>query len=136
MSFFHGHFHTTDIISLVLRKSSWKQNQGLTYLKKNQFDKTKQFSFQICWFIDFLYLKFIDLILFFDLNLKYFRSKIERENFLSTCQIFHYYDFFRLIRIQSSMMSVIKKWNWKDFDYFLVRVKFFTIVIFLLFQSK
>ena len=25
--------------------------------------------------------------------------------------------FFRLIRIQSSMMSVIKKWNWKDFDY-------------------
>ena len=28
------------------------------------------------------------------------------------------FDFFRLIRIQSSMMSVIKKWNWKDFDYF------------------
>ena len=81
-------------------------------IKQNNFP-SKFADLLISW-----YLKFIDLILFFDLNLKYFRSKIERENFLSTCQIFHYYDFFRLIRIQSSMMSVIKKWNWKDFDYF------------------
>ena len=105
---------------------------------KSNWKKSKQI-FLICWFVDLIdenSFKFIDLILFIDLNLKYFRSKIERENFLSTCQIFHYYDFFRLIRIQSSMMSVIKKWNWKDFDYFLIRVKFFTIVIFSLFQSK
>ena len=88
-------------------------------IKQNNFP-SKFTDLLISW-----YLKFIDLILFFDLNLKYFRSKIERENFLSTCQIFHYYDFFRLIRIQSSMMSVIKKWNWKDFDYFFSSCQIF-----------
>ena len=88
-------------------------------IKQNNFP-SKFADLLISW-----YLKFIDLILFFDLNLKYFRSKIERENFLSTCQIFHYYDFFRLIRIQSSMMSVIKKWNWKDFDYFFSSCQIF-----------
>ena len=99
-------------------------------IKQNNFP-SKFADLLISW-----YLKFIDLILFFDLNLKYFRSKIERENFLSTCQIFHYYDFFRLIRIQSSMMSVIKKWNWKDFDYFFSLCQIFHHCDFFLFQSK
>ena len=35
------------------------------------------------------------------------------------------FDFFRLIRIQSSMMSVIKKWNWKDFDYSFISCQIF-----------